>query len=157
MNALEELLTAHCPKGVRFQSLGDLGEFFGGLSGKTKADFTDGNARYISYVNVFRNPAVDLNAADRVRVAPSERQRQLRTGDVIFTGSSESAAEVAMSSVVTDAVTEPLFLNSFCIGFRPNDLDIMEPAFAKHLFRSGQLRSALIRTANPGCTDGLLS
>ena len=147
MSAVEELLAEHCPHGVRFQALGDFGEFFGGLSGKAKADFAEGNARYVSYVNVFKNSAVDLDTDDRVRVAPSERQRQLRTGDVIFTGSSESAAEVAMSSVVTGAVTQPLYLNSFCIGFRPKDTTMLEPDFAKHLFRSGRLRKALVRTA----------
>lgn len=53
-----------------------------------------------------------------------------------------------MSSVVTTDVSEPLYLNSFCIGYRPADLGALEPNFAKHLFRSTELRNQLVRTAS---------
>lgn len=127
--------------------MSDLGTIFGGLTGKSKADFADGNARFVSYTNVFNNIAVDLTAEDFVRIEPGERQRLLAFGDIIFTGSSESADEVGMTSVVTSQLDEPVYLNSFCIGFRPDD-DDLEPEFAKHLFRSGGLRQQIIKTAN---------
>jgi len=34
------------------KSLGDLGSTFGGLTGKTKADFGEGDARYITFMNI---------------------------------------------------------------------------------------------------------
>ena len=137
------------PEGGRTKCLpmGELGEIFGGLSGKSKADFTDGNARFVSYTNVFNNVTVNVAAEDFVRVAPGERQRTLSYGDVILTGSSESAGEVGMASVVTAQLEEPLYLNSFCIGFRPHG-DDLDPEFAKHLFRSKGMRSQIIKTAN---------
>lgn len=128
--------------------MGELGEIFGGLSGKTKADFSNGNARFISYVNVYNNIGVNLTANDFVRVGPDERQRRLQRGDILLTGSSESAADVAMSSVVTDDVGEPVYLNSFCIGFRLHDSLLLDPQFSKHLFRSAGLRKALVKTAS---------
>lgn len=128
--------------------MSEFGVFFGGLSGKSKADFSDGNARFVSYTNVLNNIAVDTAAADFVRIAPGERQTTLAQGDIIFTGSSESAAEVGMTAVITTPVTEPLYLNSFCIGFRLNDPGLLIPDFAKHLFRSAELRGQIIRTAN---------
>lgn len=128
--------------------MGDLGSIFGGLTGKTKADFSSGNARFVSYVNVFNNLAVDTERQDFVRVGLGERQRSLQLGDILFTGSSESAADVAMSSVVTTAPDEPLYLNSFCIGFRPHDPQNLDPEFSKHLFRSGPMRAELVRTAS---------
>mgnify|MGYP000415619481 CR=1 FL=1 len=127
--------------------MSELGTIFGGLTGKSKADFSDGNARFVSYTNVFNNIAVDLSVEDFVRIAPGERQRSLAYGDIIFTGSSESADEVGMTSVVTSHLDEALYLNSFCIGFRPDGDDI-EPEFAKHLFRSGGMRKQIIKTAN---------
>lgn len=127
--------------------MSDLGTIFGGLTGKSKADFSDGNARFVSYTNVFNNIMVDLSVKDFVRIAPGERQRSLAYGGIIFTGSSESADEVGMTSVVTSQLDEALYLNSFCIGFRPDGDDI-DPEFAKHLFRSSGLRKQIIKTAN---------
>lgn len=133
---------------IRRIPLGELGAIFGGLTGKSKDDFSDGNARFASYKNVFANSALDLDANDYVKVGPNERQRALAYGDVLFTGSSESLEEVGMASVVTKLPSEPIYLNSFCIGFRPHDVSQLEPEFAKHLFRSGVMRSQIIKTAN---------
>lgn len=144
----DALLTFGTETAVETVPMGDLGTIFGGLTGKSKADFSNGNARYVSYVNVFNNIAVDVDRDDYVRVDPGERQRSLQVGDVLFTGSSESAEDVAMSSVVTRVPDAPLYLNSFCIGFRPTDSGVLQPDFSKHLFRSGPMRAALARTAS---------
>ena len=128
--------------------MGDVGIFFGGLTGKSKVDFTNGNARFISYVNVFKNIAVDMELDDFVKINQSERQRTLQRGDIVFTGSSETPEDVGMSSVVTVDVQEPVYLNSFCIGCRLNDPSIFDPEFSKHLFRSEKIRAQLIRTAS---------
>jgi len=134
--------------GVRWIPMGEVGSIFGGLTGKSKQDFSEGNARFISYVNVLNNVAVNVAANDFVRVEASERQRALRRGDILFTGSSETPNEVGMSAVVTADVREPLYLNSFCIGYRLHQADLLEPDFAKHLFRSAGMRSQIIRTAS---------
>jgi type I restriction enzyme S subunit len=142
------LIAELCPGGVPRKALGDLGTIFGGLTGKTKFDFTDGNSRFVSYVNVYGNPATDLGADNYVRIEPGERQRALKRGDILFTGSSETPEDVAMTSVVTGEVDEPLYLNSFCIGFRSDDPELFDPDFAKHLFRSVEMRKQLRRTAS---------
>jgi type I restriction enzyme S subunit len=128
--------------------MGELGVFFGGLSGKSKSDFTDGNSRYVSFINVLRNIAVDLRRDDFVKVTDGERQNMVQLGDVLFTGASEAPEEVALSSVVTSNPTEPTYMNSFTIGFRPNPDHGLEPHYAKHLFRSASMRRDLVRTAN---------
>lgn len=48
MKNLETLIQELCPDGVEFVKLGDVGTFYGGLSGKSKADFTDGNAKFVT-------------------------------------------------------------------------------------------------------------
>lgn len=128
--------------------MGELGVVFGGLTGKSKQDFSDGNARYVSYLNVFNNLAVDTSAQDFVSVREGERQRRLHAGDILLTGSSESADEVAMSSVVVEEPDDPLYLNSFCMALRPNEDLGLNPNFSKHLFRSTPMRRELIRTAS---------
>ena len=148
MSRLEELIQELCPNGVEYMKLGELGKFFGGLTGKSKDDFTDGNAKFITYKNVYANPSLQIDVEERVKIADGERQRTLQYGDVIFTGSSETPDECGMSSVVTVKTEEKLYLNSFCFFFRFDDLNIMLPGFAKHLFRSNELRYQIGKTAN---------
>ena len=118
------------------------------MTGKSKDDFTNGNAKFITYKNVYANPALQIDVEDRVKITDGEKQRTLQYGDVVFTGSSETPDECGISSVVTEKIDEKLYLNSFCFFFRFNDLSIMLPDFAKHLFRSSDLRYQIGKTAS---------
>jgi hypothetical protein len=82
--------------------LGEVGEFYGGLTGKSKDDFRDGNAKFITYMNVFSHIAVNINITDYVKVAPTEWQHGVVVGDILFTGSSEMRDECGMSAVLTE-------------------------------------------------------
>ena len=98
------------------------------------------------YANVFSNIATDLGAESFVNIKVGERQRALGKGDILFTASSESSDEIGMSSVITQTPREPLYLNSFCAAYRLNDSSVLDPEFAKHLFRSRSMRKQIIRT-----------
>lgn len=148
MSRLDELIQEFCPDGVEYKTLGELGKFYGGITGKSKDDFTDGNAKFITYKNVYSNPALDIDVDDKVKISDNENQRTLEYGDVIFTGSSETPDECGISSVLTQQTNEKLYLNSFCFVFRFNDTSIMLPNFSKHLFRSSELRYQIVKTAN---------
>lgn len=148
MCKLDELIKELCPDGVEFKALGELGKLYGGITGKSKDDFKDGNAKFITYMNVYSNPALKLDVDDKVKIGDNEKQRSLQYGDVIFTGSSETPDECGISSVVTTKTEEKLYLNSFCFFFRFDDLSIIDPDFAKHLFRSDNLRYQISKTAN---------
>ena len=115
--------------------LGDLGATYGGLTGKTKADFGDGSARYITFMNVMTNVVIDCGEFERVKVSPTESQNRVTKGDLLFNGSSETPEEVAMCAVMMGDVPD-LFLNSFCFGFR-----FRERAEAAGLFLAYYLRS----------------
>ncbi len=128
--------------------LGEIGTFFGGLIGKSKQDFQNGNALYATYKNIYMNLALDLNITERVRISPDEKQNSLLYGDILFTGSSETPDECAMSSVVMSEPKEPIYINSFSFAFRFNDLTDIEPGFYKHLFRSNRMRKELAKTAS---------
>ena len=147
MSRIDDLIRDLCPDGVEYKPLGEVGLLLGGLTGKTKADFVDGTARYVSYKNVYSNLEVDVTADDFVRISDSEIQNALQIGDILFTGSSENREEVGLTSVITSLPPEPLYLNSFCICFRPTETFTLLPEFAKHLFRSGAIRHQVIKTA----------
>ncbi len=148
MSRLKELIDRLCPNGVEFKSLGDLGYFFGGLTGKSKDDFKNGNAKFITYVNIYSNPALNIDIQDFVRVEGNEKQNRIQKGDILFTGSSETPNECGFTSVVTSEITEPIYLNSFCFGLRLNDISLFNLDFLKHLFRSDDLRKQIGKTAS---------
>ncbi len=97
--------------------LGELGVTYGGLTGKTKIDFGEGEARYITFMNVMTNVVIDSGMFERVRVSPTETQNRAMKGDLFFNGSSETPEEVAMCAVLLEEVQD-VYLNSFCFGFR---------------------------------------
>ena len=67
MNKVERLIQQLCQNGVEYKDLGDLGNFYGGLTGKSKKDFQNGNAKFITYMNVYSNIALDTAIEDFVR------------------------------------------------------------------------------------------
>lgn len=148
MSGLTKLLTSYCPKGVEYKKIGEIGVLFGGLTGKSKEDFKNGNAKFITYRNIYSNPSLDLNIKDKVRILDDEKQHIVRYGDILFTGSSETPDECGMSSVVTVQTNEDLYLNSFCFGLRLHNLDEFNLHFFKHLLRSDEVRGQIKQTAS---------
>lgn len=122
-------------------SLGNLGNTFTGLTGKTKDDFGSG-VPYITYMNIFKNSRIDINQVDYVVIKEDENQNSVRYGDIFFTTSSETAEEVGMSSVLLEEV-ERLYLNSFCFGFRLNNFKVLLPQFAAYILRSSNIRKQI--------------
>ena len=148
MSKLDEMIAELCPDGVPYKPLGELGYFYGGLSGKSKDDFTNGNAKLITYMNVYSNLAIDTEISDMVKIGENEKQNTVEYGDILFTGSSETPDECGISSVLTKETNEKLYLNSFCFGFRLIDKDLLLPDFSKYLFRSEEIRKQIKRTAS---------
>lgn len=104
------------------RKLGKIGNTFNGLTGKTKEDFGHGDAKFVTYLNVFQNELATLKQLDSVEI--DERQNQVQKGDVFFTTSSETPEEVGMSSVWTYDIKN-IYLNSFTFGYRPTmELDL---------------------------------
>ena len=148
MSRLEELIEELCPNGVEYKTLGEMGDFYSGLTGKSKKDFTNGNSKFITYMNVYKNPALSLETTETVNIGASEKQNAVLYGDVLFTGSSETPDECGISSVLTQRTNEKLYLNSFCMGYRFFDGCLFLPDFLKHLFRSSEIRAQIGKTAS---------
>jgi len=107
------------PKDWKLISFGDLGEYYGGLSGKTKVNFGSGKP-YIPFMNIMANDIIDVNYFDLVEIKGDEKQNKAVKGDVFFNTSSETPEEVGMCAVLLDDISD-LYLNSFCFGFRLNE------------------------------------
>ena len=133
---------------MEWKPLGEVATIYGGLTGKSKADFEDGNAFFISYKNIFDNIEIDFNRLEKVKIYPSENQNKVKYGDILFTGSSETAEEAGMSSAITTDIEDNVYLNSFSFGLRFNDNIEISPDFSKYLFRSHFIRTAISKTAS---------
>ena len=149
---LDNLITLHQCKcqidGCRFQSplaitweqrkLGEVGETYTGLSGKSKDDFGHGSGKFITYMNVFSNPVASSNMTEAIEIDDS--QNKVQFGDVLFTTSSETPDEVGMSSVWLENA-ENTYLNSFCFGYRPTTE--YNPYYLAYMLRSSSMRKKI--------------
>jgi len=115
--------------------LGEIGSTFAGLTGKTKSDFGNGDAHYVTFMNVMMNVEVDCKCFEHVRVASNESQNRVLCGDLLFNGTSETPEEVAMCSLLTKDVSD-LYLNSFCFGYRLRADAPVSGLFLAYLIRS---------------------
>lgn len=129
------------PKNWNLFQLGQLGEMYGGLSGKKASDFGTGEP-YITYSQVFNNDTSFNEHVRYVQVKQEEKQNKIEFGDVLFTMSSETPNEVGMASAFLEKGWNP-YLNSFCCGFRFNSSNCISPKFSRYLFRSFLVREKI--------------
>ncbi len=135
--AMQQLLT---PKeDWEVKKLGEIGKTFGGLSGKSKSDFSNGNSKYIPFMNVMSNPVIDIKFLDSVFIKKNEVQNKAQIGDLFFNGSSETPEEVGLCSVLQENIPN-LYLNSFCFGFRLFNLKEIKGLYLSYFFRSDEGR-----------------
>jgi len=134
--------------------MGDIGSFYGGLSGKSAPDFGHGDAQYITFLNVLNNVVIDSREVGKVYVADGEKQNAVMKGDLFFNGSSETPEEVAMCAALLEDLPNT-YLNSFCCGFRLKSAD-EDPLYISYYFNSGEGRQ-LVSTMAQGLTRYNLS
>ena len=115
-----------------------MGQTYTGLSGKTKDDFGHGQARFVTYMNVFSNPISNPEMTEPIEIDP--KQNEVEVGDVFFTTSSETPEEVGMSSVLLEKRGKT-YLNSFCFGFRPSEK--IDSYYLAYMLRSESARTKI--------------
>lgn len=142
---LEKLLNG---REVEWKKLRDISIIYGGLTGKNKYDFENGNLKYIPYKNIYNNLEINFDELELVKIEENEKQNFVKYGDVLFTGSSENLDEVGLSSVVTKELKENIYLNSFSFGLRFNENIKIIPKFSKFLFRCMKIRKEIKKASN---------
>ncbi len=148
--AMQQLLTCKkrlqgfCSPWVE-KKLGELGDTYNGLTGKTKEDFGRGTSQYVTFLNILCNPIIKENLFELVNVKPSEHQNKVKKGDLFFNTSSETPDEVGICSYSLTEI-DNLYLNSFCFGFRLKDAQI-DGLFLSYFFRSKIGRDLMITLA----------
>ena len=121
------------------KKLGDIGNTYTGLSGKTKEDFGHGEGRFVTYMNVFSNPISKQNLIEPIEI--DEKQNEVQFGDVFFTTSSETPEEVGMTSVWMNK-EKNIYLNSFCFAYRPEK--VFDNYYLAYMLRSSSIRKKIV-------------
>ena len=97
-------------------------------------------------MNVMSSPTINISYFDSVNIRAGEKQNKAQIADLFFNGSSETPEEVGMCSVLTKQI-DNLYLNSFCFGYRLNDIQNYNGLFLAYYFRSDFGRAAIFSLA----------
>ena len=119
----------------RTVTLGEIAKTYSGLTGKKGADFGNGGARYVSFLDVLENVSLGSRQFDRVRIRDSESQNRVAKNDVLFNATSETPEDLGVGSRV-DIAEDDLYLNSFCFGIRIFNESHCDPLFLAYYSRS---------------------
>ena len=140
VNVKSEFYAVQSQRSITWEQrkLGEMGQTYTGLSGKTKDDFNHGQARFVTYMNVFSNPISNPEMTEPIEIDP--KQNEVEVGDVFFTTSSETPKEVGMSSVLLEKRGKT-YLNSFCFGFRPSEK--IDSYYLAYMLRSESARAKI--------------
>jgi type I restriction enzyme S subunit len=122
--------------------LGDIGDTFTGLVGKTKDDFGHGEGRFVTYMNVFSNTISNEKMIQPIEL--DNNQNEVKKGDVFFTTSSETPEDVGMSSIWMGEIAN-VYLNSFCFGYRPKQK--ISSFYLAYMLRANSFRKQIISLA----------
>jgi type I restriction enzyme S subunit len=142
--AMQELLTPPHKGGRRLpgfsgdweeKKIGKIGITYGGLTGKTKKDFENGQYPYITFLNVMKNIIIDTSIFEYVNLKSGEVQNKTKVGDLFFNTSSETPEEVGMCALLNKDI-EHLYLNSFCFGYRLKEESGVHGLFFSYLINS---------------------
>ena len=121
--------------------LSELGVTYTGLTGKTKEDFENGESRYIPFVDILNNK-INIDILPLVNIKKNEIQNKVRKYDLFFNTSSETANEVGLCTTLNFDI-ENTYLNSFCFGYRINDVNKINNEYLNILLHSNIYRKKI--------------
>lgn len=122
--------------------LGYLGSFQNGIS-KDGDSFGEGHP-FVSYGDVYSNRSLPATVKGLVKSNTDEQFRySVKTGDVFFTRTSETASEIAFASTCFSTIEKATFAG-FLIRFRPNG-NRLNPRYGSYYFRNTGLRNYFVK------------
>lgn len=122
--------------------LGYLGSFQNGIS-KDGDSFGEGHP-FVSYGDVYSSRSLPATVKGLVKSNTDEQSRySVKTGDVFFTRTSETASEIAFASTCFSTIEKATFAG-FLIRFRPNG-NRLNPRYGSYYFRNTGLRNYFVK------------
>jgi len=123
----------------------NIGNLYGGLSGKKGDDFGKENSvfnkYYVPFKNIANNNVINPEVLDKVEIFENESQNEVLKGDLLFLMSSENYEDIGKTALVK-FLPKSTYLNSFCKGFRVDNSEI-NSTFLNYLLQADEFRKSL--------------
>jgi type I restriction enzyme S subunit len=133
------------PAHWQIKSLRYLGNCQNGIN--IGAEYFGSGYPFVSYGDVYRNDTLPIQVEGLVQSTHTDREiYSVRTGDILFTRTSETVDEIGFSAACLKTLENATFAG-FLIRFRPNTGEVAVN-FAKHYFRSTLMRSYFVQEMN---------
>jgi type I restriction enzyme S subunit len=102
---------------------------------------------FISYGDVYKNRSLPHKVKGLVESTTKDKELySVKSGDVLFTRTSETIEEIGFTSVCHKDMTDAVFAG-FLIRFRPKE-NAIDPLFSEYYFQNEQLRSFFVKEMN---------
>ena len=148
MSKLEELIQQHCPDGVEYKKLGDLGTFENiGVDKKT----IEGQplVSLLNYVDVYKNIYIDNNVPQMVVSATPKKIKDCtcEKGDIFLTPTSETRDDIGHASVITETLVNTVY-SYHIMRFRLTETNNMITSFfIRYLFETELVQKQIYKLA----------
>lgn len=129
-SVLRELPDSAIPSGWRKLSLGEIGEFStSSVNKKEKAG--ESRVRLVNYMDVYRHRIIDHRLNLMTVTAPKSQieRSQVQVGDILFTPSSETPADIGHSAVVLEELPDTLH-SYHTVRLRPSSNRLLDRGFS---------------------------
>lgn len=132
MSRIDDLIAEHCPEGVEFKTLGEVGTFVRG-NGLQKKDFVDDGFPCIHYGQIYTFYGTSATVTKSF-VAPElgSRLKQAETGDLVITTTSENIEDVC--TAVAWLGEGPIAIGGHSCVFKHT----LDPMYAAYYFQTEQ-------------------
>lgn len=130
MSRIDNLIRQHCPQGVPYRALGDVGEVFRGRR-FTKADYVEDGTGAIHYGELYTHYGTSATEViTRVRADLAPNLRFVKPGDVVIAEVGETLEDVGKA--VAWLGSEEVAIHDGCYGFRSE----LNPVFAAYYLQT---------------------
>ncbi|MEI0581240.1 restriction endonuclease subunit S [Brachyspira pilosicoli] len=147
MSKLEELLKKHCPDGVEYKTLSEIGEFSNIGVDKKKVE-GEKEILLLNFMDVMKNIYIDKSIPKMVVTASDYKIEKctIEEGDIFITPSSETIDEIGFASVITETIPNACY-SYHIMRFRLFEYNMTTSIFIRYCFDSSFLRKQIRKSA----------
>ena len=147
MSVFEEFLKKHCPDGVEYKTLSEIGEFSNIGVDKKKVD-GEKEILLLNFIDVMKNMYIDKSIPKMVVTASDYKIEKctIEEGDIFITPSSETIDEIGFASVITETIPNACY-SYHIMRFRLFEYNMTTSIFIRYCFDSSFLRKQIRKSA----------
>lgn len=147
MSKLTELLEIHCPNGVEYKKLGDLG-IFENIGVDKKIVEGQPLVSLLNYVDVYKNIHIGNNAPKMIVSATTKKIKDCtcEKGDIFITPTSETRDDIGHAAVVTETLINTVY-SYHIMRFRLTEINMTTSFFIRYMFESELVQKQIYKLA----------